>query len=184
MKRKPWAIRDGEKTTDYARFQVYLELGVTRSLSKASEALTSQGASGASPGRLEELCTAHDWVARCRAFDEKQATKRMGRIEANRAAAIDYLSANLMKVVEAHVASALDEGTSGPMVSAQKSILAANGIDSSSRTVTLAGGADGAASAIERAANALGGTAAELADRHRRRAQQEPGRLLGEGDGG
>lgn len=59
----PWGRRRNETSTAWAAFVAYRDLGEVRSLSALSKAL------GKTPANYSMLCSKHEWVERCRAYD-------------------------------------------------------------------------------------------------------------------
>ena len=72
--RKPWDQMEGEPDQWYGRFQVYLELGVTRTLTAAAAAAGRQarGEPLVTERRLVTLCRRWHWRARAHAWDVHQ----------------------------------------------------------------------------------------------------------------
>ena len=71
--REPWERQPDESELMYARFRVYLEMGRTRTLTRAAEILTSTGDSANLHGvYVRELSAKFRWVERCGAYDRDQ----------------------------------------------------------------------------------------------------------------
>lgn len=64
---RPWARQEGETDAAWDAFCGYRKLGLRRSLSRVAELLGHDHLS-----TLKGWSAAHDWVARCRAFDDHQ----------------------------------------------------------------------------------------------------------------
>jgi hypothetical protein len=75
--RKPWEQQPRESPEDYARFQVYLQLGPTRSLAEATQRC------GLSLARLKQLSQRDRWLYRALAWDkERFLVRRRQELEA------------------------------------------------------------------------------------------------------
>lgn len=80
---QPWERLDGESPVHYSYFAIYRDMGVERTLVKASEIC------GVTPDTLRKLSSQNGWVARATAYDdwrernERKLIER-GRLEARR----------------------------------------------------------------------------------------------------
>lgn len=180
---KPWEMRETESASDFERFRVYLELGPGRSLAKLNAAL-SDGETSVSRRQMERISSQHDWVERCRAWDEENAREIMSRAQEIQEAtrAILFAGAAKASAYLARVAAGEIKNPSPASISAAKDLLDRVGLGAEKKVSVQHGFSDAADTAAERAASTLGASTADLAVGYEGRTGGGPGRVPGEGD--
>lgn len=103
---KPWHRQKTDTDAAFAAFRVYLEMGSKRSLSKVVEAL---GKSRGYDRVLGRWSSAHDWVERCRAYDDHEWDQKLaGREQAREKVRQRALDAAMTRIDELEAIAAGD----------------------------------------------------------------------------
>jgi hypothetical protein len=77
---KPWNQREGEPDKWYARFLVYLNLGVNRTVEKCRLKCLENGTEdkrGTGMVSFQKTATNYEWIARANSFDKEQQVKNL-----------------------------------------------------------------------------------------------------------
>jgi hypothetical protein len=121
--KQPWDRQPGETSRSYELFSIYRNLGPQRSLPKAK----ASSETTPSLSRLKQHCKKHNWVERCRAYDdyremqerveEDKRREKERREMADRHAKIAVLGQNIVvKGVEKLLAD-MEQGKRDPSAS-------------------------------------------------------------------
>ena len=82
MNERPWERRKGESAIAYLAFLAYRDLGPTRNLTEAQKAHTAGMGKqkGTKSHNVGEWSAKHEWVERCRAWDNHLQAQRLSLI--------------------------------------------------------------------------------------------------------
>jgi len=129
---KPWERRDTDTDKSWAAFCVYRDMGAGRSLRELQERVygRKEGAPKAQGnGHITRWSSEHDWVARCRAYDEHLDALNLARVEEGREVAFRRLATMREKALRA-LEKMLDDpdNATGPQLSAIREVLDRTGV--------------------------------------------------------